>query len=148
MIKTKPPPAPSKGGVWTLRGCLVAPFTIHFAPLGGSRQGIVFHVNLQGCNRTFLDVPLGLLGSIVGKLVVSPSLYMVYGILGLQKPTDPITFDPNFPGHPSPLVKDQLVCGLVSAIGGVKAQLDPGNAPESHWEWQLPKENIQPGKRT
>ncbi len=28
---------PPRGGVWTLRGCLVAPLTIHLAPLGGSR---------------------------------------------------------------------------------------------------------------
>ena len=28
---------PPRGGVWTLRGCLMAPFTIHLAPLGGPR---------------------------------------------------------------------------------------------------------------
>ncbi len=28
---------PPRGGVWTLRDCLVAPLTIHLAPLGGSR---------------------------------------------------------------------------------------------------------------
>ena len=33
---------PPRGGVWTLRGCLVAPFTIHLAPLGGSRYGYFF----------------------------------------------------------------------------------------------------------
>ena len=27
---------PPRGGVWTLRSCLVAPLTIHLAPLGGS----------------------------------------------------------------------------------------------------------------
>ncbi len=33
---------PPRGGVWTLRGWLVAPLTIHLAPLGGSRYHDVF----------------------------------------------------------------------------------------------------------
>ena len=92
----------------------------------------MFHVNLQGCNRTFLDVPLGLLGSIVGKLVVSPSKTWCTVYWGYKNPLirSPLILTSN--GTSKSLVKDQLVCGLVSAIGGVKAQLDPGSAPESH----------------
>ena len=33
---------PPRGGVGTLRGCLMAPFTIHLAPLGGSRFVCLF----------------------------------------------------------------------------------------------------------
>ena len=32
---------PPRGGVWTLRGCLVAPFTIHLAPLGVSKYTVL-----------------------------------------------------------------------------------------------------------
>ena len=37
---------PPRGGVWTLRSCLVAPLTIHLAPLAGSRynQYILYHI--------------------------------------------------------------------------------------------------------
>ena len=116
---------PPMGGVFTLRGCLMAPFPIHLAPLGGSRYIYIYTV--------YIPHTLGLLTMVDFR---SRRMYAITGITfsgcGLKRCLDLFFFCfKTLRRDPTPVV---MVKKNNNAVGTILGKfLEPSNWIQSNY---------------